>query len=431
LLFSRHASDAAVRAWSRKKTSEELFMLTNRRILYVQPSELFGGAERQIAAVLPQFQKQGVAVTALVGPGQTIVDWLKGAGVKDIVRSPNFPRDQSEAQGLGHVVRAGEFVAKVHVVEREVEALIEDRGIEAIVAGMAFSWVASTPAARRKGIPVIWRVGGMELSLIERMALKIWARHNPPDALVANGDSVRDLFAPLVPAPSFIVRNGVDTDLFRSSATPSATRSRDGATVVGFAGRLSPQKRPQDFLEMAARLAPRNPNVRFLIAGDGSRRPHYEALAAKLRVGDRVQFLGQVRDMRSFLASCDLLVLPSRSEGSPNVVLEAMAMKVPVVASDTMATREVITHLRDGFLFPVADVDRLTDTVETALQAPYLRETLAARAFRKAQGPLSAAASAATLAGLIEKLLGGVVDREAPVAEAAVARMALSEAAAG
>ncbi len=396
-------------------------MITNRRILYLKPSELFGGAERQIAAVLPQFQKQGVAVTALVGPGQTIVDWLQGAGVKDIVRSPNFPRDQSEAQGLGHVVRAGEFVAQAHVVQREVEALIDDRRIEAIVAGMSFSWVASTPAARRKGIPVIWRVGGMELSMIERIALKLWARRNPPDALVSNGESVREMFAPLVPAPSFVVRNGVDTDLFRPLSPTPAMRARHGGVVVGFAGRLSPQKRPQDFLEMAARIADRRRDVRFLMAGDGSRRAQYEAIAAKLRLGDRVTFLGQVRDMRSFLASCDMLVLPSRSEGSPNVVLEAMAMKVPVVASDTPATREVITHLRDGFLFPVGDVDRLTDTVETALQAPHLRATLTARAFRKAQGPLSAATSAATLARIIENLLGGTAERETAVAQVAAA----------
>jgi glycosyltransferase involved in cell wall biosynthesis len=387
-------------------------MLTNRRILYLQPSELFGGAERQIAAVLPQFQKQGVAVTALVGPGRTIVDWLQGAGVQDIVSSPNFPRDQSEARGLEHVVRASEFVARAHVDEREVEKLIEDRRIEAIVAGMSFSWVAATPAARRKGIPVLWRVGGMELSMIERMALKIWARLNPPDALISNGQSVRDLFAPLVPAPSYIVRNGVDTDLFQAAGASGRMRPGDASVVIGFAGRLSPQKRPQDFLEMAARIGSRFPNVRFLVAGDGSRRPRYEALAGRLRLFDRVQFLGQVRDIRSFYASCDLLVLPSRSEGSPNVVLEAMAMKLPVVASDTPATREVITHLRDGFLFPVGDLDRMTETIEMALQEPELRASITARAFRKAQGPLSAAASAATLAGIIDGVLGGARERE-------------------
>ena len=62
-------------------------MLNQRHILYLQPSELFGGAERQIAAVLPQLQKQRVKVTALVGPGRTIVDWLESACVRDVVHS--------------------------------------------------------------------------------------------------------------------------------------------------------------------------------------------------------------------------------------------------------------------------------------------------------------------------------------------------------
>src|SRR4029079_7027058 len=82
-------------------TGRELSAPARAHVLYVQPSELFGGAERQVAAMLPQLQRQGVAVTALVGPGRTIVDWLRGAGVKDIVHSPAFPRDHSDARGFG------------------------------------------------------------------------------------------------------------------------------------------------------------------------------------------------------------------------------------------------------------------------------------------------------------------------------------------
>jgi glycosyltransferase involved in cell wall biosynthesis len=391
-------------------------MLSQRHVLYLQPSELFGGAERQIAAVLPQLQKQGVAVTALVGPGHTIVDWLESAGVRDVVHSPRFPRDMADARGFARLARAQEFVGRAHVIEREVEALIEQRHIDAVIGGMAFSWVSATRAARRKGIPIIWRAGGMELSTLERWVLPRWARKNPPDALICNGEGVRDMFAPLIPAPAYVVRNGVDTGLFRPGAGNSGAapvpRSTSAGATIGFAGRLVPQKRPEDFLAMAARIAAHRPEVRFLIAGDGSRRSRYQQLATQLGLEGRVQFLGMVKDMRAFYASCDLLVLPSRSEGCPNIVLEAMAMKLPVVASDTTATREVVTHLRDGFLFPVGDVDRLSDTVELALGAPDLRAAIAARALRKAQGPLSAASSAATLAGVVEGLVRGAGRRE-------------------
>ena len=85
-------------------------MSHQRRILYLQPSESFGGAERQIAAVLPHLQSQGVAVTALVGPGHTIVDWLREAGIEDVVHAPSFPRDTCDARGVGPLTRAQEFV---------------------------------------------------------------------------------------------------------------------------------------------------------------------------------------------------------------------------------------------------------------------------------------------------------------------------------
>ena len=106
-----------------------------------------------------------------------------------------------------------------------------------------------------------------------------------------------------------------------------------------------------------------------------------------------------------------------------------MAMKLPVVASGSRATREVVTDLRDGFLFPVGDVDRLTDAVELALGAPELRATLAARALRKIQGPLSAGASATVLAGVLESVLER--SRRARTAAATATALAPALAAAG
>jgi glycosyltransferase involved in cell wall biosynthesis len=378
-------------------------MWGGRHILFVQPSELFGGAERQVAAILPQLQKEGIAVTALVGPSRTIVEWLRDAGVNDVVLSPNFAHDRSEARRLPWST-VSQFLARAAVVEREVESLISGRSIDAVIAAMAFAWVSATPAARRRRVPVIWRAGGMELSLAERMLLKIWAAYHPPDALISNSEGVRRLFMSLVPAPVYVIHNGVDTTLFRPTA---AELDRSRGPTIGFAGRLVPQKRPEDFLAMAARIVPRHPEARFLIAGDGSRRRSYENRAAKLGLGDRVQFLGMVKDMRRFYASLDLLVLPSRSEGSPNVVLEAMATGLPIIASDIPTIRELIVHLSDGLLFPVGDIGKLTLAVELALTAPGLRAKIAERALRKVQRCFTAASGATALIRAVEEILAG------------------------
>ena len=95
-------------------------------------------------------------------------------------------------------------------------------------------------------------------------------------------------------------------------------------------------------------------------------------------------------------------------------------MRLPVVASDTTATREVVTHMRDGLLFPVGDVDKLTDMVELALSSVDLRLALVMRAFQKARGPMSAATSAAMLASVVDSVVGSSRDRKPVRAQGAV-----------
>ena len=382
------------------------------RILYMQPSDHFGGAERQAATVLPRLVKLGMDVTALVGPGRTIVDWLQAAGVRDIVYSKEFPSDWAEARGIETLGRVRTFVTQSRRLGRQVAEILDSGRYHAVVAAMAISWISATPPSRQRGVPILWRAGGTELPVAQRLLLSLFANRYPPDALICNSEAVRRMFAPLVPAPASLVRNGVDTDLFRVGAGDPQRLGlppRDRRPpVIGFAGRLVPQKRPQDFLQMAAAIAGRHPDVRFLMAGEGSRRPSVERQANELGLTDRVRFLGLVRDMRDFYAACDLLVLPSRSEGCPNTVLEAMAMKLPVVASDTPSTREVVHSASDGVLYPIGQVDRLVEEVERLLRAPALRAELAERAWRKVQGPFSAAASAASLVARIEATAAAV-----------------------
>jgi glycosyltransferase involved in cell wall biosynthesis len=117
----------------------------------------------------------------------------------------------------------------------------------------------------------------------------------------------------------------------------------------------------------------------FLIAGEGSRRHEYEALARQLGIENNVHFLGYVADMPAFYASCDIVVLPSRSEGFPNVVLEAMAMRRALVVSNTPGALEVISDGREALVFPVGDVGALARAINRLITDNGLRTQLAAR----------------------------------------------------
>ena len=371
----------------------------------MQPCSSFGGAERQASLNVPRLSESGFDVLPLVGPSQTIVRWLNDNGVDELVHTHEFPGGGPKLTGWARARIPFIYVRAVHRIAEQIEALVRERRIDAILAAMPFSWVAATPVARRLGVPIIWRAGGTEISTPEKMILAAWAAVSPPDLLVSCGQAVHDRFARLIDAPAVVINNGVDTEAFHPGAGDARLYRPEGARlVVGFAARLVQQKRPEDFLRMAAEIAPYHRDVRFLIAGEGSRRPLYEAMAEISPAADQVRFLGYVEDMRSFYAACDILVLPSRSEGCPNVVLEAMAMRRALVVSDAAGTRDVVANEREALVFPIGNVAAFAAAVRRLIEQPALRHDLQIRAYQRVESAFSTQASARLLGASLHEI---------------------------
>jgi glycosyltransferase involved in cell wall biosynthesis len=372
------------------------------RILYIQPCSSFGGAERQASLNIPRLLQLGFEVVPLVGPGDTVVSWLRENGVEDVVHDPTLPGGWSKPTGLERLKLPGRYVRSWYRTRRHVEELVRARDIDLIFAALPFAWVVATPIARKFGVPVIWRAGGTEITPAQRAVLAMWATLNAPDLLVCCGDSVQSTYGPLVRAPSLVVANGVDTEKFRPDAgDPARYRPPGAGIVIGFAGRLVPQKRPEDMIQVASVIAARHPDAVFLFAGDGSRRPEYQELARSLNVERQVRFLGYVADMRSFYAACDIFALPSRAEGRPNVVLESMAMRRAVVVSDAPGTREVVRDGRDGMVFPVGDLAAFAAALTQVIEQPAFRRSLIARAYDRVTTTFSVQASTQRLADVL------------------------------
>ena len=389
------------------------------RVLYLQPAAHFGGAERQAATIVPFLRELGVDTIPLVGPGRAIVEWLEERGVDDYVFTRNFP-GAVPARGSSRVSLPADYVRCWTRCRAELAQLLRDQAIDIVFAAMAFSWIVATPVARKLGIPVVWRAGGTECAPAVRYLLSAWARRSPPDLLVCNGDAVRRMYGPLIGAPALTIRNGIDDEQFYPGAGDHRALRPPGARVViGFAGRLVPQKRPEDFIAAAARFVEHD-DVAFLIAGDGSRREAYED-QARLVGARNLRVLGFVRDMRDFYAACDVLVLPSRSEGCPNVVLEAMAMKTAVVAADMPATREIVTTGADGILYPIGQIDALATALASVIERPHWRTLLVERAYRRVC-QLTARACATRTAQVLRAVAG---DRSSARLPATTARTAL------
>jgi len=145
--------------------------------------------------------------------------------------------------------------------------------------------------------------------------------------------------------------------------------SNDQQVILSI-GRLSKEKAHADLIEALRRLCAANPdlNVKLLIVGDGPERDALKAAVQAQRIAERVAFAGQVKDVQPFYAMADVFVLPSHSEGSPNVLLEAMAARVPVVATRAGGIPEIVENEKSALLVPVSDPEALAAAIKRMLR---------------------------------------------------------------
>ena len=177
--------------------------------------------------------------------------------------------------------------------------------------------------------------------------------------------------------------------------------ARGDRALVLTVARLEEQKGITHLLDAAAML----PDVVFVIAGDGPERGRLEAKAASLGLSERVQWLGQRRDVPSLLAVADMFVLPSLNEGLPLAAMEAMLAGVPIVATDAGGTGEIVRNDVTGLLVPPGEARALADAIRALLDDTERARRLATRARELIEREHSAAAMVAATSRLYEELL--------------------------
>jgi glycosyltransferase involved in cell wall biosynthesis len=193
-------------------------------------------------------------------------------------------------------------------------------------------------------------------------------------------------------ARTSVIHNALDLDEFAPLAPDAALALRGklglaaGDVVVGYVGRLHEEKGVQHLLEAAPAILAADPRVRLVLVGDGPTREALEARARALALGPRCSFPGFATDVRSMLSALDVAVFPSLTEGFPNVVLEAMAVGKPVVASGIEGIAEILVHDETGLLVPPADPPALADAILRLVARPEERARLASNAKRTSRG---------------------------------------------
>ena len=221
------------------------------------------------------------------------------------------------------------------------------------------------------GGPVEWEGGGYQsdnkvlsrlsrpVPVLERLLLSVL---RAADVVAVMGSRAR---AALVaqgfdPERVVVLPASVDEGRFSSGG---GHRRWDMVTAVQLIGR----KRVDEFLQVVANLRRERPGLRAAVAGRGPLLEDLKAEARRLGIEDAVDFLGFVTDVEMVYANARVFVLASQREGLSIAMTEAMAGGVPVVVSDIGEARDVVVHGENGFVYPLGDVDAMTDHVRTLL----------------------------------------------------------------
>jgi len=167
------------------------------------------------------------------------------------------------------------------------------------------------------------------------------------------------------------IYNGIDPRSYEDQDGSSLRRQlgiENSRKVIGAVGRLCRQKGMDVLIRALPELVHAFPGLKCIITGDGPQRKILEALAEGLELGDSVVFVGERSDIPQIMAALDVFVLPSRWEGMPNAVMEAMAAARPVIATAVGGCPELIEPGRNGILVPPEDHKALAQAITKILQ---------------------------------------------------------------
>ncbi|MCE5230323.1 glycosyltransferase [bacterium] len=171
------------------------------------------------------------------------------------------------------------------------------------------------------------------------------------------------------PARIVWVPNAIDEAALRKTDSGEDLRRAwagddPGALLAGVIGRFSPEKGPDIFLGAFAQAAARATNLKAVMVGDGPELEACKRLVESLKIKERVVFAGFRSDLAAIYRALDLLVIPSRSEGMPTVLIETMLMGVPAISTDVGAVPDAIENDRTGLIVPALNEAALADAME-------------------------------------------------------------------
>ena len=256
-----------------------------------------------------------------------------------------------------------------------------------------------------------WVMLGLKGALYRRLDLSLMRRF---DHLIAVSDATKDEMVAAGVRSDLIsvIHNGIDTDVWspnRVTRTLSKELNLDGAfPVIGYVGRIMPEKDLVTWLRAAAIVAKQFPQSQFVLVGegkDGETLGELKRLAGELGIADKTHFPGYRSDLLPVYSAFDLFVLSSRREGLPNSILEAMALGVPVVTTDVAGAKELVVDGQTGYVSRQGDVAGITRSLVALIESESLRKRMSRAGRERVEQKFSFNARLQRIESLYEQIL--------------------------
>lgn len=351
------------------------------RVLFFTNSHTFTAQHRE--PLIREFKNRGWCVSGIAPERSGAALALQSLGVP--VLCVGFSRAGS------HPVRElGVLWAVVQVYRRMKPALVIHATIKPVLYGTIAAWWLRIPVVNLvTGLGYLFTVNSTRVRLM-RCAVAILYRlvflYPRQRVIVQNTDDLQVL-SRVSGLPSGLSRlvpgSGVDTLRYMPQDSPEPPQLQ-----VVLIGRMLYDKGVEVFVEAAENLKSRYPAVQFLMVG-----PHDEenpsgvpvAQLAKWTASGLVEWHGSVEDIRAVYRSASIIVLPSRREGMPKVVLEAAACGLPVVTTNVPGCRDSVIDGKTGYLVPWGDASALSEKIALLIDSPSLRNQMGRNARRLAE----------------------------------------------
>ena len=331
------------------------------------------------------------------GRSAAFLDAVRAAGFRAEALTSDFPR--------------------IRPALRELAALLRDTQCDALLCHGYKADILGRIAARRVGVPVIavsrgWTCETSKVRFYEwldRRNLRFMDRV----VCVSEGQAAKvRRWCGVADSRLSVIHNSARLAAFEHrdpTARPRLLQLFPKAIalsrIVVAAGRLSPEKGFGVLVEAAATICREQPNTGIVLFGEGPLRPQLERRAAELGLSGRFVMPGFRNDLDSLLGAADVVVLPSFTEGLPNVALEASAAGVPIVATAVGGTPEVVRDGETGSLVEAGDAAAIASKVNALLNDPARREQFGAAAKRYMQSAFTFRAQANAYLELLEALI--------------------------